>query len=148
MSNPILNGPRLFELSIESTLQEVSKLGAIVHSLCSCCGVKRRDADDIRLAAVEAANNVVIHSYGNRPGSKIEIVLAIGEREISIAVSDKGRPTPTITAISSKVDISDIESLPEGGMGLKIIHSIMDQVFFQKEEGKNTLTMMKNVNRS
>ena len=38
-------------------------------------------------------------------------------------------------------DPTDVANLPEGGMGLHLIHSVMDEVRYHSEGGRNALTM-------
>lgn len=42
-------------------------------------------------------------------------------------------------------DPGDIQSLPESGMGLQIIHEIMDEVDYRSDAGVNRLSLMKSM---
>lgn len=106
-----------------------------------------RDADtasdlghQVISAFVEAFNNAVLHGQ-TRPGdpTPIEIELVVGPQTLTLSVSDEGGGfEPEL------VPDPDLESLPEGGMGLYIMRSFMDEVDYKRTpEGKNVLTMHK-----
>jgi len=45
-------------------------------------------------------------------------------------------------------DPRDVRALPEGGMGLYIVRSVMDEVTYQSHAGVNTVGMAKHFNKS
>ena len=46
----------------------------------------------------------------------------------------------------TEADITlDVEDRPIGGLGIFLVRNIMDSVFYKREDGKNILTMTKNL---
>lgn len=106
-------------------------------------GSARRDendllANDVRdpfdtavvSAFMEIFNNVAIHAYRRQGTGRIEISITAGDREIVIEVLDHGRPfdPSTVPALPSEMDEA---SLPEGGMGIHIARTMLDDVSYQ-----------------
>ncbi len=106
-------------------------------------GSARRDeldllANDVRdpfdtavvSAFMEIFNNVAIHAYRREGTGRIEISITAGEREILIEVLDHGRPfdPTTVPPLPSEMDDA---SLPEGGMGIHIARTMLDDVSYQ-----------------
>ena len=84
----------------------------------------------------EAFNNVILH--GGEPGAPgIEIALDPRADRLVIQLQDHGRSFDPRTAPEP-----DLESLPEGGMGVFIMRSFMDEISYQAGP-PNTLTMTK-----
>lgn len=91
-------------------------------------------------AFVEAFNNAVIHAYeGTAPGP-VQVDLEVRQRVLSVQVSDQGR-----SFVPHEVPEPDLESLPEGGLGLFIIRSFMDRVHYARKDRRNVLTMEKDL---
>ncbi len=74
----------------------------------------------------EAFNNIAIHSYAGRPAGDVVVEISWTRDEIVMQISDDGRSfDPEL------VELPDLDALPEGGMGLFIIRSFMDEVEYQ-----------------
>jgi serine/threonine-protein kinase RsbW len=132
---------RTITLRADSRLENVELLGRAVRSLCVGAGLPAREAALVELAVVEAANNVVRHAYRLEPGHPLEIVFAVDGERFTLEVADEGIPMPPMGTPVLEFDPTDIANLPEGGMGLYLISSVMDEVAYRSEGGRNALSM-------
>lgn len=74
----------------------------------------------------EAFNNIAIHSYAGRPPGEVVVEISWSRDEIVMQITDDGASfDPDV------VELPDLDALPEGGMGLFIIRSFMDEVDYQ-----------------
>jgi anti-sigma regulatory factor (Ser/Thr protein kinase) len=80
-------------------------------------------------AFMEIFNNVAIHAYQRREGGTIELAITPGERELVIELSDTGRPFDIEGVEPLPTDLDD-ESLPEGGMGIHIAKTMLDEMTY------------------
>ena len=131
------------QLIIDSLLHNVSLVGGAVNSMCRSLSLPQVDAYQIELCVVEAVTNAIKHAYNNQPGFSIQINFAVYSDKLVITVCDEGRAMPALVVPSLDFDPADLEHLPEGGMGLFLIHRIMDEVTYVSQHGKNVLTMAK-----
>lgn len=104
-------------------------------------------AGDVELALVEAATNVVRHGYGSE-GGPIRIEASEIANGMMVKISDWGRPIPGEALASAGLsrfdfDPSNLVDIPEGGMGLSLIASVMDEVTYRSDEGQNILTLLR-----
>lgn len=118
---------------------------AATEQIVSLCG--RFDTEDrarYGTAVMEWLVNVVKHSYGHALGARITIDAVAGPEAIELRIEDTGAgmaPGKFEAAPSELVfEHSDTAALPEGGMGLAIIKSVMDRVEYHRENGVNRLT--------
>jgi len=74
----------------------------------------------------EAFNNIAIHSYANRPPGDVVVEISWTRDEIVMQITDDGQSFDP-----EQVELPDLDALPEGGMGLFIIRSFMDEVDYQ-----------------
>ncbi len=95
--------------------------------------------DEIVSALGEAFNNVVLHAYGDVRGGMVDVRVTATPSSVEVAVSDRGRSfdpaaVPSYAAPQmdgdGALDDVDLDQLPEGGMGLFIMRSFMDEVTY------------------
>jgi len=78
----------------------------------------------------EIFNNVAIHAYQRSGGGVIELAITPGEGEIMIELKDHGQ-TFDIDGVTPLPDELDEASLPEGGMGIHIAKTMLDEVVYE-----------------
>jgi serine/threonine-protein kinase RsbW len=117
---------------------------AATERVVNLCG--RFDVDDrarFATAVMEWLVNVVKHSYAHDARSHITIHAVAGPEAIELQIEDTGvgmAPEQFEAAPSEVVfDHANLAALPENGMGLAIIKSVMDSVLYQRERGVNRL---------
>ncbi|MBI3796192.1 MAG: ATP-binding protein, partial [Deltaproteobacteria bacterium] len=128
---------------INSSLQHVALVGVAVKALCTSLSLPQVDAYQLELCAVEAVTNAIKHAYDSKPGFSVQVSFAIYPDKLVLTVCDEGRKMPQLVIPSLDFDPTNLESLPESGMGLFLIQRIMDEVTYASHHGKNALTMIK-----
>jgi len=88
---------------------------------------EEREGDEFEAQAVsafgEAFNNVAIHGYRDLEPGNVDIEISWTQEQIVIQMSDSGRTfDPDATPPPA------LDELPEGGMGIFIMRSFMDEV--------------------
>jgi anti-sigma regulatory factor (Ser/Thr protein kinase) len=103
----------------------------VVSSACKLVGQRaqvdeRRRAvfhDEVLSAFGEAFNNVVLHAFEGRSDGEIVLEIDGDAAGIVLRLMDRGS-----TFAPELVPAPDLSSLPEGGLGLFIMRSFMDEV--------------------
>ena len=106
--------------------------------------VSASEKNQIILAMDEAVSNAIIHGNKSDANKDIEIDIHITERKIKITLSDIG--FLDLAKRDEKIDKSMSEIIKDkqkGGLGLKLIHSIMDIVAFYNKNASSYLMMVK-----
>ena len=92
------------------------------------------DACSSLLVAVgEICNNVIKHAYRNMPGYPITIGLRVFDNRFVVEIEDKGA-----TFDPSVYRPPDLDTVPEGGMGLFLVHKTVDEVTFDTARPEGT----------
>jgi len=108
-------------------------------------------SDDLTMLAIrykggqaleEAATNVVMYAYDAPRTGTVDIEVLVLEDKVKTVLSDNGRafdptsaPEPDITAPG--------EDRPIGGLGIFLVRKLMDEVRYERRDGRNILTMIK-----
>ena len=102
--------------------------------------VKSADRDfrnAITTAFGEAFNNVVIHGYRNRTDGMLDVEAELGSDHMTLRLIDDG-----VQADLSSVTPPDLSTLPEGGLGIFMIHALVDEVVYNSGP-RNVLSLTK-----
>ena len=81
-------------------------------------------------AFMEIFNNIAIHAYKRKGGGAIAISITPNDRELVIEVSDHGHPF-CIDEVAPLPSELDEDSLPEGGMGIHIAKTMLDEMTYE-----------------
>jgi len=81
-------------------------------------------------AFMEIFNNVAIHAYRRKGGGMIDIAITATDADLLVEVRDTGHPFD-IDGVAPLPDELDEASLPEGGMGLHIAKTMLDEVTYK-----------------
>jgi serine/threonine-protein kinase RsbW len=132
-------------LTMPATLQDARLATERIVTLC-----ERFEAEDRALystAVMELLVNVVKHGYMSALGAVVAIYVDLTPDSIKLVIEDTGLGMlpGQLTAAPSELnfDVADLSRLPESGMGLAIVKSVMDTVRYETQFGVNRLTAIK-----
>lgn len=102
--------------------------------------------EQIVLAIDEACANAIIHGNKSDPDKEIQVIISIENKQLEVEISDIGNNEISYT----EADATDIQQLVaerrKGGLGLMLMHTIMDQIIFSNEDGRNICRLSKSLN--
>ncbi len=140
--DPNLLAPPLegrIELKIPASAQWVRVARLTVAGVASRLHFDIEAIEDIKLATAEAINNAILHAATlSHIEACVTIICESDEHGLWISVADEGRIRDGLPAPDA--DFAG-EDLPEGGMGLLLIRSLMDEV--RHESGAHSDTVVK-----
>lgn len=126
---------------------ELARVPDLVRSIRQRIGVSEGSilVDRVGAALAEAANNVVLHAARAGAPQDIGIALRIDANRLVLTITDRGRPAPEglFDAVPRMLDFdpSDLENVPERGMGLVIIANTVDALHYDRVGGENRLRL-------
>lgn len=134
---------RKIDLTIESSLENIELIAVSVKAICALLSFSENELSQIELSVVEAANNAVKHAYHDQKGNKIQLEIMLLPTQVIITMEYGGAIFQNEKQVILEFDPNNIQSLPESGMGLYILTHYMDHISYQVKEGKNLVTMAK-----
>ena len=124
-----------------SSYEELPELVAAVEELGERDGWSGDLTFRISLVIDELAQNVVDYSYEDQSGD-VEVEVTSGPEAITIEIVDEGRPFDPLTQAPEPDLTSPIEDRPIGGLGVHFTKTLMDDVEYCRESGKNRLKIV------
>ena len=131
-------------LSLVNRVDEVERLSAFLKEVAASQGWEPSLASKLRLAVEEAVVNVIDYAYPAGTEGKIALEVCANSSEIHFRILDTGVPfDPTVR---EKADTSlSAEDRQIGGLGIFLVREMMDVVNYERQDGKNILTLIKHI---
>jgi sigma-B regulation protein RsbU (phosphoserine phosphatase) len=131
-------------LSLKNDIHEVSKLNAFQKSFYEKLNIEKSLARRLQLAVEETVVNVIDYAYPIGINGDITVKMMWDGNTLKIVVVDTGvmfDPTLVETPDTSLM----VEERRVGGLGIHLVRKLMDSVNYEREDGKNILTLVKNI---
>ena len=145
------------EMRIPARAEWVRVVRLATAGVAARLGFSYDDVEDLKLAVAEACNNAILHGNGGTQTSDaadtlpfVTVKWAVFPDRLRVSVSDEGRLDAAGLPITPQSDVEGevtegeatpdeiSDDLPEGGMGLLLIQSLMDEV--EQESGPHADT--------
>lgn len=130
-------------LRVATDLGELERIHSLVEEVGKEVGWTTSFIYQVNLVLEELAVNVINYGHGGDPSHEIEIALDWDGDQLTIEMVDgapafdplKDAPEPDLT--------SALEDRRIGGLGVYLVHTLMDELRYRHEQGRNHLTMVK-----
>ena len=108
-------------------------------------GVPDLQISELVLALDEMCSNLMIHSHRCNPEELFEINITLKKGEpIIFEIIDDGN-TFDINQFAEPELGNLVHEKRKGGLGIRLVKSIMDKIEYQKRSGKNVCRLIKNI---
>ncbi len=139
---------RKFTLQVPSSTENLALIREFVGSAATQAGLDAKEIAKLELAVDEACANVIEHAYGHDVSKEVIVRATVGEDELNIDIEDTGHGFDP-----NSVNQEELEQLinkrKTGGLGMRLMKTLMDEVHYEIEPGKkNALHMMKRLKKS
>ncbi len=95
----------------------------------------------ISLVVDELAQNIVDYAYEDAAGD-VDVEITSRDETLVIEIVDEGRPFDPLTDAPDPDLTSPVESRPIGGLGVHFAKTLMDDIEYRRESGKNRLKIV------
>lgn len=134
------------KLSFSSNPKNVNYVCTSIKKFLNSKNIPGTINNEIELSVAEAVNNIIRHAYKGNTGKLIEVDVRKNDRYVEVVFVDSGMPRENLEKPTLNFDPDDIENLPEGGFGLYLIDTMMDENEYYSQNGKNILRLKKMIN--
>jgi serine/threonine-protein kinase RsbW len=136
-----------FTLDVPSTTENLALIREFVNRVGAQAGLSETEVGQLELAVDEACANVIEHAYGDDKTKQVMVRAIFDEDTLRIHVIDTGKGfDPTQVPEQELKDL--IAKRRTGGLGMRLIKTLMDEVHYDIEPGKkNELRMVKKLRK-
>ena len=133
------------EITIRNQVNELERVAQFVDEIGEELGLSMELQMNLNLVMEEMVSNVIFYAYPEGTDATIELVAESNGKELTFLLSDQGREFDPTLKDDADPDVNPIDREGLGGMGIFIVKNIMNQVSYQRLDGKNLLTMKKEI---
>ena len=133
------------KLVIKNDISEISKLATFIGELSEELDLTSELNFNLNLVLEEAVSNVILYAYGKEEQKEISLVAYLSDNNLVFVLTDSGMEFDPTKVPDADVTLS-AEEREIGGLGIYLIRQIMNTVEYQRIDGKNVLTMRKELN--
>jgi len=130
------------EMKVPAKAQYVGVARLTISGLASRLGFSFDEIEDLKIASSEAITNAVQHAYKEDEEGEVIIGCALFADKIEIMVADDGRSfnfEETKKCVGPYNEQEEVKFLREGGLGLYLMETLMDEVKVYHKEGVTIL---------
>ncbi len=124
-----------------TSYEELADLVAAIEALGEEDGWSGDLTFRISLVVDELAQNVVDYAYNDTPGD-VEVTVTSRDETVIVEITDEGKPFDPLTDAPAPDLTSPIESRSIGGLGVHFTKTLMDDVEYSRESGRNRLRIV------
>ena len=132
------------KLIIKNHVGELERVNKFIEEIGEELGLDMELLLNLNLVMEEMVSNVIFYAYPEGKTAEIELVAESNGKELTFMLSDQGKEFDPTAKEDADPDVDPMDR-EIGGMGIFIVKNIMNQVTYQRLEGKNLLTMKKEI---
>jgi serine/threonine-protein kinase RsbW len=129
------------ELTIPAKAEYLHIVRLTLFGIASKIGFSFEQIEDMKVAVAEACNNVVLHAYEDKEPGVLEIQFELEENGLSIHVKDDGASFDYEKMVNKSSTLHDktLEEATVGGLGIFMMHALMDKVQVRTNHGTEVI---------
>lgn len=131
-------------LTLSNRISELERLAQSLAAFGKAHRLPDQVSQALGLALDEIVTNIISYGYDDQAEHQIHLRLSMQAGEVTVDVEDDGRPfnplekaTPDVTA--------PLEERAEGGLGIHLVRTMLDNVEYRRQDGKNRLSLRKRI---
>ena len=130
------------KLVLKNEISEINKLAVFIEELGEELGLAPDLVFNLNLVLEEAVSNVILYAYPKEEQQEIVLTAKMSDKNLIFVLTDAGKEFDPTQAPDADVTLS-AEERQIGGLGIFLIRQIMNKVEYQRLDGKNVLTLGK-----
>ena len=127
---------------LANDISEISKLNEFVEEIGNEFSLTPDVVFNVNLVLEEAIVNVINYAYPKEKHESIYLSAQLHEGSIVFVLTDTGMQFDPTKAPEADITLS-LEDRPIGGLGIFLTRQIMNEVSYERIDGKNVLTLSK-----
>lgn len=129
-------------LRVPARGEQLAVIGEFVTRTAARAGLDERAVYHVQTAVDEAVANIIYHAYDYEGQGSIELTCETRGGKFVITIVDHGNPFDP-SAVPTPNIHADLNERKEGGLGIFLMHKLMDEVRHEFRDRHNVLIMAK-----
>ena len=127
---------------LANDIAEISRLNEFIDELGEAFSLSPDIIFNLNLVLEEAVVNIINYAYPKEEHESIYLSAKLHDGSIILVLTDTGKEFDPTVAPEADITLS-AEERPIGGLGIFLIRQMMNEVKYERIDGKNVLTLEK-----
>lgn len=124
--------------------EEISRAQQALAHFAEANGLSGKPVSQLALAVEEFLANIVKYAWADPAPHFVEMEILMADGEILLTLSDDGSPFNPLSRPAPDTTLPLAEK-PVGGLGIFMARNFLDEVRYERREGRNVLTLRKGI---
>lgn len=129
-------------LALKNNIEEINRLHSFIEEVGEAFALPMKMVMNLNLVLEEAVTNVIMYAYPKEEHEYIHLTAKEQEGKLIFILTDSGKAFDPTQAPDADITLS-VDDRQIGGLGIFLIRKIMNEVKYERIDGKNVLTLEK-----
>ena len=134
----------VLEIALANELREIVAAAAKIDAFCEEQELAPEIAYAVNLSLDEILTNTISYGYDDDEPHRIEIIVRLEADSLVVVIVDDSAPFDLSATPETDVEAT-LEDREVGGLGLFLVHQMMDKVEYERVDGCNVVTLTKSM---
>jgi serine/threonine-protein kinase RsbW len=133
-----------YSFELKNELSELKALYQLLNKFGQAAGLTEACITDVNICLDELFTNIVSYGFEDDLDHIIQVTMNMDNQVLTLSIEDDGIPFNPLEKKDPEVP-ADLVDVRIGGLGIHIVKKLMDDIRYQRKQGKNKLTMKKSI---
>ena len=134
----------VLEIALANDLQEIVGVSEKIDAFCEGKGLSPEIGYAVNLSIDEILTNTISYGYDDDEPHRIDIVVRLEADSLFVVITDDSAPFDLSATPEADIEAS-LDEREVGGLGLFLVHQMMDKVEYERVEDRNIVTLTKSM---
>jgi len=132
--------PARYEFVLTNRLDDLTQLSQWINDLANQLQISAKGVFRVELILEEAVTNIINYAYVDDEEHTIRVTLLYSDQTLTVELRDDGIPFDPLQRPEVQLP-KTLEEATEGGLGIHLIRSYVDECNYQRDEDSNVLSL-------
>ena len=133
-----------YSFELKNDLSELETLCQHLNKFGQDTGLSEACLTDINICLDELFTNIVCYGFKDKLEHLTLFLLQLSKDVLTVVIEDEGVAFNPLEKKDPEIP-DDLKDVRIGGLGIHIVRKLMDELHYERKDGKNKLTLKKRV---
>ena len=134
-----------YSFELKNDLSELEALCQHVNKFGQDAGLSEACITDVNICLDELFTNIVCYGFKDSLEHITRFLMQLNKEDLTIIIEDEGVAFNPLAKKDPEIP-EDLKDVRIGGLGIHIVRKLMDELHYERKDGKNKLTLKKKSN--
>jgi len=133
-----------YSFELKNDLSELEALCQHLNKFGQVTGLAEACITDVNICLDELFTNIVSYGFADDLEHIIWFTMNLDNQVLTLTIEDEGIPFNPLEKKDPEIP-ADLIDVRIGGLGIHIVRKLMDDIHYNRKQGRNKLTMKKSI---